>query len=141
MNTPIDRPLTDDELAAIEERAAAASLAPWAALTTRQTSGWGDAIVSRGTVPGKILFSTRGRDRRVKAADTAFVCPARADVPRLLAKVKWLQEALALQVVATRELRADGQYVREELRQMERSKDREIARLQARVDQLERRAS
>lgn len=75
--------MTDDELKAIEERANAATPAPW---TTFAWSKWAPDEVS---VSGPRLTGYEGE---VVPADAEFIAHARTDVPTLLAEVRRLRE-------------------------------------------------
>jgi hypothetical protein len=87
-----EEPISDEDLDAIEQRAAAASQGPWRSYVEGRDH-WGgdnsirvggvdhepDMYVSRDTVPASI-------------ADQDFIAHARQDIPRLLAEVRRLRD-------------------------------------------------
>ena len=78
-----DEPLSEQELAAIEARAEAATEGPWAARFDGQRQG---IFVAHRSV---ILFDVG--HVRPTTPDADFIANARADVPRLIAEVRRLQ--------------------------------------------------
>lgn len=86
----VPSPPVDDELAAIEARAAAATPGPWSWWTSnsvRRLSS--DATGKDGDVLDAHMHpSGRHADVSVSEADAAFIAASRADVPRLLARVR-----------------------------------------------------
>jgi hypothetical protein len=81
-----DEELTDDDLAAIEARCAAATPGPWKA--------W---IEGRDHFAGDSIITTANDDMYVSPpleADLDFIAAARQDVPRLLAEVRRLRRRL-----------------------------------------------
>ncbi|MFE5559534.1 hypothetical protein [Streptomyces sp. NPDC056544] len=99
-----DEPMSEDELAAIEERTAAATPGPWLAwMESRHGIGGESFIQLRPDAPEDhelyVRRFTAGDE--VKGPNTAldadidFIAAARQDVPRLLAEVKRLRTALA----------------------------------------------
>lgn len=79
-------PLTDEQLAAIEARASAATRGPWDSIGERVYAGGASAWV----VAESKMWGLDG-ERDDYAADAAFVAGARADVPALLAEVRRLR--------------------------------------------------
>ncbi|MFE4478597.1 MULTISPECIES: hypothetical protein [Streptomycetaceae] len=100
---PSDEPLSEEELSAIELRAGAATPGPWVArLETRQGIGGASFVQLRPDAPQDDEFHlTRTTDGRTRTgpdpatdADLDFIAAARQDVPRLVAEVRRLREAL-----------------------------------------------
>ncbi|MBP0448456.1 hypothetical protein J5Y04_02670 [Kitasatospora sp. RG8] len=98
-------PLTDDELTAIERRAAAAAPGPWKAHLEGQGIGGESFIQVRPDAdPDDEIYVRRyvgnaelGSRHPELHADLEFIASARSDVPRLVAEVRRLQGALARQ--------------------------------------------
>ncbi|WP_406206012.1 hypothetical protein OH807_31975 [Kitasatospora sp. NBC_01560] len=100
-----DGPLTEDELTAMERRAAAAAPGPWQAwlegqgiggesfIQVQPASDVEDEMYLRRFVEGDAVPS---RDPRLHA-DLEFIAAARADVPRLIAEVRRLQATVGRQ--------------------------------------------
>ncbi len=86
------RPMTDDELQQIRERADAASPGPWRSFWEGRDHLGGSSCIVTGP-PGRT-----GDDLEIIGAtmeDQDFVAHAREDVPRLLAEVERLRALLA----------------------------------------------
>jgi hypothetical protein len=99
--------MTEDELQAIEARAAAATLGPWFGQST--------GIYGNG-------FQLVGRAPDTAATDLEFIAAARTDIPALVAEVRRLREALMYYSLATvvsswgyEELGSDWEVAREAL--------------------------
>ncbi|MFJ9459737.1 hypothetical protein ACIRST_32265 [Kitasatospora sp. NPDC101447] len=95
--------LSDDELALIERRAAAATPGPWVAWTESRHGIGGESFIqirpgAEGDDELYVRRFTAGQE--VKSpnpeldADFDFIAAARQDVPRLIAEVKRLRAAL-----------------------------------------------
>lgn len=80
-------PLTEAALAAIEARAAKATPGPWTA--TEHAKFWQLDAAFDAVATTALCFAPE------TAANAAFIAHARADIPRLLAEVRRLREALA----------------------------------------------
>lgn len=94
-------PVTEDELAAMERRIAAAAPAPWHEwLETRDCTGGESYIVVTpdSDEDNEIYFSRFVGGRELKSpnaeldADIDFIAHARQDMPRLIAEIRRLRE-------------------------------------------------
>ncbi|MFF1903496.1 hypothetical protein [Kitasatospora sp. NPDC058218] len=97
-----DGPLTEEDLSAMERRAAAAAPGPWAAWLEGRHGIGGDSFIQirpEADQDDEIYVSRfvegaqlAGRDPRLDA-DIDFIAAARQDVPRLIAEVRRLRAA------------------------------------------------
>jgi hypothetical protein len=96
-----ERTMTDEELAASEARAAAATEGPWIAVLPRSQEGgpsichagpgWADEFSHPTNVRTAKGDALARRTWEQSAADAAFIAAARTDVPRLAAEVRRLR--------------------------------------------------
>jgi hypothetical protein len=102
---PTHEVLTDAELTAMGQRAAAASPGPWVPVLEMRTATGGASYIQASPDDGELdneLYLDRfvGAQRVVGPnaqldADIDFVASARQDIPRLIAEVRWLRSMLA----------------------------------------------
>lgn len=83
--------MTDEELAAIEERADAATPGPWRISRLRDGS---DLVMSDGA-PAGVVADCRDERGFNGDPDATFIAAARSDVPALLAEVRRLRASIA----------------------------------------------
>jgi hypothetical protein len=98
-----EKPVTDDELAAMDKRIAAAAPAPWYGwLETRHSTG-GESyieIAPDADEDNEIYISRFAGTRELKSpnaqldADIDFIAHAREDMPRLIAEIRRLRGLL-----------------------------------------------
>lgn len=87
--------ISDEELAAISARAAAATPAPWQALDNGSIVYAGDPQPVRwGTYVLASIGAHGRRSRKPSDEDAAFIAAARTDVPALLAEIDRLKRKL-----------------------------------------------
>ncbi|MER6395379.1 hypothetical protein ABT263_04840 [Kitasatospora sp. NPDC001603] len=99
-----DGPLTEEDLSAMERRAAAAAPGPWTAWLEGRHGVGGDSFIQvrPEAEPDDEIYVSRfvegarlpGQDPRLDA-DIDFIAAARQDVPRLIAEVRRLRAAAA----------------------------------------------
>ena len=79
--------MTEEELTAIEARAAAATVGPW----RHDTDGGAIGAVEAGGMALAQVQQRVPRDNARRDLDAAFIAAARADVPALVAEVRRLR--------------------------------------------------
>jgi hypothetical protein len=86
------RPVSDEELAAMERRAQAASKAPWQSFIEGRDHWSGDDFIRIGGLDDdeKDMYVSRERTP-ASDADLDFIAHARQDLPRLIAEVRRLR--------------------------------------------------
>jgi hypothetical protein len=86
------RPVSDEELAAMERRAQAASKAPWQSFIEGRDHRSGDDFIRIGGLDDdeKDMYVSRERTP-ASDADLDFIAHARQDLPRLIAEVRRLR--------------------------------------------------
>jgi hypothetical protein len=91
----VSEPISDDELQAMQDRADAASKAPWQSFVEGRDMGCGSTFIRIGGVDDceEDMYVSRD-DTRTSDADLDFIAAARQDVPRLIAEVKRLRGEL-----------------------------------------------
>ncbi len=90
--------IPDDELDEIEQRARAASPAPWEAFIEARDHTAGDDLIRIGGLddsqPDMYVQHYLGTQlRSVPAADLDFIAHARQDIPRLVTEIRRLRQA------------------------------------------------
>jgi hypothetical protein len=90
-----DPALSDAELDAMQQRADAASRAPWRSWVEDRDHECGSSFIQVGCDDDQDddMYVSR-HDRPVSDADLDFIAAARQDVPRLIAEVRRLQAEL-----------------------------------------------
>ena len=88
--------MTEEELTAIEARAAAATVGPW----RHDTDGGAIGAVEAGGMALAQVQQRVPRDNARRDLDAAFIAAARADVPALVAEVRRLRTEVAKVTVA-----------------------------------------
>jgi hypothetical protein len=85
-------PISDEELAAIQARADAASDGPWRSMVEGRdhTSGDSFIMIGEGASRSDDMYVFR-ETRPADAPDQDFIAHSRQDVPRLLAEIDWLR--------------------------------------------------
>lgn len=87
-----EEPMSDEDLDAIEQRAAAASKGPWRSFVEGRDQSSGDNFIRVGGVDDDKPDMYVWRDGTpATAADQDFIACARQDVPRLVAEVRRLR--------------------------------------------------
>ena len=91
----MSEPISDAELQAMQDRADAASKAPWESFVEGRDMFCGSEFIRIGGVDDREedMYVSRD-DTRISDADLDFIAAARQGVPRLIAEVKRLREEL-----------------------------------------------
>jgi len=89
-----DAPISDAELDAMQQRADAASRAPWRSWIEDRDQECGSSFIQVGSDDDRDedMYVSRD-DRPISDADLDFIAAARQDVPRLVAEVRRLRNS------------------------------------------------
>jgi hypothetical protein len=89
----MSEPLSEEELAELEARTAAATPGPWAAHIEAEVPIGGESMIGLDGLPGDFPpdMYVRHDNETAPPADIKFIAPARNYVPRLLAEVRRLR--------------------------------------------------